>query len=113
MSGGVRSWYASLRPGAIPGRKKLRSAEPRRGINGGSGATKFGNSFEACRTTFWVVTNPVCMFLMYEQVFIYSRGEVMLSQPQRRSIWGWVSAPHPRPFTPFSVTPEKLAHGVN
>ena len=30
------------------------------------------------------------MFLMYEQMLIYSRGNVMLSQPQRRSIWGWV-----------------------
>ena len=37
----------------------------------------------------------------------------MLSQPQRRSIWGRVMAPDPRPFTPFRVTTEKPAHRIS
>ena len=62
----------------------------------------------------------MCMFLMCEPVFIYPNGNVMLSQPQRRSIWGEGTT---RPQTLRGVYPErsrgaqgdteKLAHRVN
>ena len=41
------------------------------------------------------LTNPVCKFLIYEHLFIYPSGNVMLSQPQGRNIWcgGYGAAP--------------------
>ena len=50
------------------------------------------------------LANPVCVFLDNEQVFIHPSRNVMLTQPQRRSIWGWRVRPGPRPFAEFILS---------
>ena len=49
---------------------------------------------------------------MDEQVFVYSKGNVMLSQPQRRGIWGGV-ATHPQTLRFSQGDIEKFAYRDN